>query len=149
MRAGLWVLALFALAVALTLAARLDQSYVIIVYPPWRMELSFMLALLLLAGILGLAYVFFRLAGIALNLSGDLRAWRMRKRENRADLAMFDAFRAYFDGDPQRAATLAAKAGESKLAPDLVERLQNKIKAETQTKPQIKIEAEQAALLSE
>jgi HemY protein len=50
MRIALWLLALFALAVAFTLAARLDQGYVIVVYPPWRLELSFMLALLLLAG---------------------------------------------------------------------------------------------------
>lgn len=127
MRAGLWILALFALAVALTLSARLDQGYVIIVYPPWRMELSFMLALLLLAGMLGLLYGMLRLAGIALNLSGDLRAWRLRKRESRADQAFFDALRAHLDGDPQRAAALAAKAGESRLAPDLVARLQRPV----------------------
>lgn len=124
MRAALWVLALFALAVAFTLAARLDQGYVIVVYPPWRMELSFMLALLLLTGLAALAYAVFRLAGIALNLSGDMRAWREKKRKSKADQALLDALRAYLEGDPQKAAVLAGKAGESTLAPDLVERLQ-------------------------
>ena len=124
MRAALWLLALFALAVAFTLAARLDQGYVIIVYPPWRMELSFMLALLLLAGLMALVYAVLRLADIALNLSGDVRAWRQKRRKSRADMALLDALRAYLDGDVMRARTLSAKAGESTLAPDLVERLQ-------------------------
>ncbi len=124
MRAALWLLALFALAVAFTLAARLDQGYVIIVYPPWRMELSFMLALLLLAGLMALVYAVLRLADIALNLSGDVRAWRQKRRKSKADMALLDALRAYLDGDVMRARTLAAKAGESTLAPDLVERLQ-------------------------
>jgi HemY protein len=123
MRAALWLLALFAMAVAFTLAARLDQGYVIVVYPPWRMELSFMLALLLLLSLLALAYAVTRLADIALNLSGDVRAWRLKKRKSKADQAFFNALRAYLDGDFARARTLAAKAGESDLAPDLVERL--------------------------
>ncbi len=125
MRAALWLLALFAMAVAFTLAARLDQGYVIVVYPPWRMELSFMLALLLLLGLLALAYAVTRLADIALNLSGDVRAWRLKKRRSKADQAFFNALRAYLDGDFARAGNLAAKAGESILAPDLVERLQH------------------------
>jgi HemY protein len=123
MRTALWILALFALAVAFTLAARLDQGYVVIVYPPWRMELSFMLALLLLAGLAVLVNVLLRLGGIALNLSGDIRAWRARVRESKADKALFDALRAQLDGDLQTARALAAKAGESRLAPDLIERL--------------------------
>lgn len=123
MRAALWVLALFALAVAFTLAARLDQGYVIIVYPPWRMELSFMLALLLLAGLGVLSYTMLHLARIALNLSGDVRAWREKQRRNKADQALLDALRAHLDGDPKKAAELADKAAESALAPDLVARL--------------------------
>jgi len=124
MRAALWILVLFAAAVAFTLAARLDQGYVIIVYPPWRMELSFMLALLLLAGLVALAYVGMRLANVALNLSGDVRAWREKRRQSKADKALMDAMRAYLDGDHKRAAELAAKAGANAMAPDLAERLQ-------------------------
>jgi HemY protein len=123
MRAALWILGLFALAVAFTLTARLDQGYVIVVYPPWRMELSFMLALLLLAGLVILAYAMLRLAGIALNLSSDVRLWRDKRRKTKADQRLLDALRAYLDGDTQRARSLADKAGESTLAPDLLERL--------------------------
>lgn len=133
MRAALWVLALFALAVAFTLVARLDQGYVIIVYPPWRMELSFMLALLLLAGLAVLSFTVFHLARIALNLSGDVRAWREKKRKDKADQALLDALRAFIDGDPQKAADLADTAVESDLAPDLVERLRRPASAEPAT----------------
>jgi HemY protein len=133
MRAALWVLALFALAVAFTLVARLDQGYVIIVYPPWRMELSFMLALLLLAGLAVLSFTVLHLARIALNLSGDVRAWRERKRKDKADQALLDALRAFIDGNEQKASELADKAVESDLAPDLVERLRRPASADPAT----------------
>lgn len=135
MRAALWILMLFAAAVAFTLAARLDQGYVIIVYPPWRMELSFMLALLLLAGLVALAYVGLRLANVALNLSGDVRAWREKRRQTKADKALLDAMRAHLDGDFKRAAELAGKAGESTLALDLVERLRQPVRADSVPAP--------------
>jgi HemY protein len=123
MRAVLWLLALFAAAVALTLAARLDQGYVIVVYPPWRLELSFILALLLLAGLLLLAYAALRLGIIALNLSGDLRAWREKKRRDKANTLLLDALRAHLDGDADKARRLAEQAADSSLAPDLLARL--------------------------
>jgi len=138
MRAALWILVLFAAAVAFTLAARLDQGYVIIVYPPWRMELSFMLALLLLAGLVALAYVGLRLANVALNLSGDVRAWREKRRQTKADKALLDAMRAHLDGDFKRAAELAGKAGESTLALDLVERLRQPVSADSVSAPEQK-----------
>ncbi|MBI5330677.1 MAG: heme biosynthesis HemY N-terminal domain-containing protein [Betaproteobacteria bacterium] len=117
-----WVLALFGLAVAFTLAARLDQGYVIVVFPPWRMEVSFMLALALLCGFIGAAYLLTRLAQTALRLPEDMRAWRARKRREKADHALLEALRAHLDGDDRKARHLAAKARES-MAPDLAERL--------------------------
>lgn len=124
MRIALWLLGLFALAVALALMAQLDQSYVIVVYPPWRVELSFALAMVLLALALALGYAAVRLAAIAFNLSGDLRAWRDKQRRAKADQALLAALRAHLDGDPARARELAAQASAGTLAPDLVERLQ-------------------------
>ncbi|PIX97687.1 MAG: hypothetical protein CO126_07400 [Hydrogenophilales bacterium CG_4_9_14_3_um_filter_63_34] len=122
MRAAFWLLALFALAVALPLAARLDQGYVIVVYPPWRMELSFMLALALLAGLIALAYVTLRLGQAALRLPTDVRDWRASRRRAAADRALLDAMRAHLDGDPLGADKLARKAQASQ-APDIAERL--------------------------
>ena len=122
MRAAFWLLALFALAVALTLAARVDEGYVIVVYPPWRMELSFMLALALLAGFSVLAYAALRLVHTALRLPDDVRLWHSRRRTDAGDRALFDAVRAHLDGDALRAGKLARKAQASQ-APDIAERL--------------------------
>lgn len=122
MRAAFWLLALFALAVALTLAARIDQGYVIVVFPPWRMELSFMLALFLLIGLMVLVFTLVRLAQTALRLPDDLRNWHARRLNTAAERALLDAMRAHLDGDPARAASLARKAHASP-APDIAERL--------------------------
>lgn len=123
MRAALWVLGLFALAVALTLMARLDQGYVVVVYPPWRMELSFMLALGLLAGLIVLAHALLRLAQTALRLPEDLRAWREGRRREAADQALLEAMRAHLAGDREQAARLARRARDSR-APDVAESLE-------------------------
>ena len=122
MRAAFWLLALFALAVALTLAARVDDGYVIVVYPPWRMELSFMLALVLLLGLLAVGYAVVRLGQTALRLPDDVRDWHARRRGDAADRALMDAVRAHLDGDIYRAGKLARKA-QSSQAPDIAERL--------------------------
>jgi HemY protein len=122
MRAAFWLLALFALAVALTLAARVDQGYVIVVYPPWRMELSFILALALLAGLIVLAYAALRLGQAALRLPDDVRDWHARQRRAAADRALLGAMRAHLDGDAMRSDKLARKAQASQ-APDIAERL--------------------------
>ncbi len=124
MRAAFWLLALFALAVALTLAARIDQGYVIVVYPPWRMELSFMLALALLAGLIVLVYAALRLGQTALRLPDDVRGWHARRRDTASERALLDAVRAHLDGDALRADKLARKARASQ-APDIAERLLN------------------------
>ena len=38
MRGLFWILALFALAVAVSLGARLNEGYVLLVVPPWRLD---------------------------------------------------------------------------------------------------------------
>lgn len=122
MRAAFWLLALFALAVALTLAARVDDGYVIVVYPPWRMELSFMLALVLLIGLITLVYAALRLGHAALRLPDEVRDWHAKRRVDAADRALMDAVRAHLDGDAFAAAKLARKA-QASHAPDIAERL--------------------------
>ena len=48
MKGLLWVLALFALAVGISLAAHVNDGYVLLVLPPYRAEISLNLAILLL-----------------------------------------------------------------------------------------------------
>jgi HemY protein len=122
LRTLLWLLALFAVAVAFTLIARLDVGYVIVVYPPWRMELSFVLALALLAAAYLLVYLLLKLIHTALSLPTDLRGWRGQQRREKADQALIAAVEAYLDDDLERTRKLAAKAHESR-APELARRL--------------------------
>jgi len=99
MRAAFWLIALFALAVAISLLARLDAGYVIVVFPPWRLEMSFLLTVALLAGGFVLTSFLLHLARTALRLPEDLRAWRQQRRQAAADQALMDALRAHFTGD--------------------------------------------------
>ena len=40
MRSLLWLLAVFAAAVALAVAGRVGEGIVVVAYPPWRVEVS-------------------------------------------------------------------------------------------------------------
>ena len=128
MRVVFWVLGLFALAVAITLLARLDQGYVIVVFPPWRLEMSFMLTLVLLVGGFLLALFLLHLARTALSLPEDLRAWRQRRQQERADQALLDALRAHLDGDTRLLRKKLHKARDC-TAQDLLTRLQASLEA--------------------
>jgi HemY protein len=123
MRAAFWLLALFALAVAVTLVARLDQGYVIVVFPPWRLEMSFLLTVVVLAGGFVLVSFLLHLARTALRLPEDLRAWRRQRHQAAADLALLDALRAHFAGEEGKLRKQLKKARDCG-AQDLLARLQ-------------------------
>lgn len=140
MRAAFWLLALFALAVAITLIARLDQGYVVVVFPPWRLEMSFLLTVVVLAGGFVLVSFLLHLARTALRLPEDLRAWRRHRHQTVADHALLDALRAHFAGDEKKLRKALKKARDCH-AQDLLEKLQpapapqDKNKAEDQPPP--------------
>lgn len=141
MRAAFWLLALFALAVAVTLVARLDQGYVVVVFPPWRLEMSFLLTVVLLAGGFVLVSFLLHLARTALRLPEDLRAWRRHRHQAAADQALLDAFRAHFAGDEKKLRKALKKAKDCQ-AQDLLARLEpaapedRKARQASQTPPQ-------------
>ena len=112
-------MAVFAAAVALALAGRLGESYVLLVYPPWRVEISMLLALLALVAIFGLLYVAVRLVGHTLSLPDYVRAYHERRRRSRAQGALEAALLGYFEGRFARAEKEAAIAWESGAAPGL------------------------------
>ena len=123
MRAALWIVGLFALAVAITLLARVDQGYVIVVFPPWRLELSFLLTVALLIGGFVLVSFLLHLARTALRLPEDLRAWRRHRHQAAADHALLEALRAHFAGDARKLKKHLKKAQDCG-AQDLLARLQ-------------------------
>lgn len=110
MRAVFWLLLLSALAVALTLAARVDEGYVLVVLPPWRLEMSFVLAGLAILAMFSAVYLIARLLQMALSLPSDVRAWRSRRRSDKAEDELSRAIAAYLSGQSAHAYKLAASA---------------------------------------
>lgn len=110
MRPILWILLLFALAVALTLTARFDAGYVLIVLPPWRLEMSFVLAAVAMLALFWAFWFIWRLVNLAIRLPADVRAWHTRRLSDKAEDEFFRALAAYLSGQPAHAYTLAASA---------------------------------------
>ena len=83
------------LAVALALAGRYDPGYVVMVYPPWRMEISFISFVLLMAGLVVGGVVLLRLASLTLNLPRIVREQRERRAARKRDDNFVGGIAAY------------------------------------------------------
>lgn len=88
MRAAFWLLALFAVAAATALLAGNNQAIVTVFWPPHRVDVSFNLAVLLLAGFFVLAHVALRALSAIFSLPAEARRWRAQQKER----AMYGAF---------------------------------------------------------
>lgn len=109
MRALLWLLGLFAAAVAVVLLAR-QPGYVQIVLPPWRIELSLTLFAFILLLLVAFGYALLRLFMLALHLPQQVRAFRRQRAEQVSRAAMVDALNAFFEGRYAAAEQAAVKA---------------------------------------
>lgn len=112
MRAALWLLALFAIAVAMALFAGNNQGTVTVFWPPWRVDLSLNLVVLLLVGTFTIVH--FALAAVAalFDIPKQALRWRLQQRERAMHGAMLDAFAHLGAGRFIR----ARKSAESALA---------------------------------
>ena len=119
MRALFWLLTLAALAVGLSIIAGYNEGYVLVVLPPWRVELS--LNLLLIA--LGVAFVVFylvlRAAGAMARLPGQVAAFRLRRAQAVSESALRDAMRLLLEGRYSQSLKKAELAYEAGHAPGL------------------------------
>ncbi|MBO9650004.1 MAG: heme biosynthesis protein HemY [Variovorax sp.] len=118
MRAALWLLALFGIAAAVALFAGNNQGTITVFWPPWRVDLSLNLALLLLLA----AFVFLHLAlrGLSalFSLPKQARQWRLQQKERALHASLLDAAVQLLAGRFSRArkAALAALVQERALA---------------------------------
>ena len=119
MRWIFWVLGLFAVAVALALALRLNTGYALLVWPPYRVELSLNLLLVLLGAGFSVVYLLLRFISGALGLPAKVRDFRARRRRENARSMLLDAVKAFFEGRYGRAEQAAASAMESGESPVL------------------------------
>ncbi len=100
----------FGLAVALSLGLRAIDGYALFVFPPYRVEISLILLVILLFAGYALAYGLTRIVSHTLELPSYVRAFRERKRRDRAEDALHGALQAWFEGRFSRAEKLATKA---------------------------------------
>ena len=116
MKALLWVIAAIAVAVGLAaVAVRSGASYVQIVLPPYRVELSLVLVIALLLTVFALAYLSVNLAGAMLAMPRQVREYRAARRSRKARQALSESMLAFFSGRyarAEKAATNAMKLGE-------------------------------------
>jgi HemY protein len=114
-----WILALFALAVAVALGAQLNDGYVLLVLPPWRAEVSlnlFGLAIILLVVVL---YGAMRAVSLTFALPGRAAEYRQRRQREREVLVFQDAVRLLFEGRFGQALKKATEAHAAGTAPGL------------------------------
>ncbi|HMM55515.1 MAG TPA: heme biosynthesis HemY N-terminal domain-containing protein [Candidatus Desulfobacillus sp.] len=119
MRVLLWLLALFGLAVGISLAFGFNEGFALFVLPPWRVELTLNLFLALAIGGFLLGYLLLRLAAHALRLPRAVRAHRERKRREKAAAALREAALQFFAGRFGHALKNAIRAHEGGEAPAL------------------------------
>jgi len=113
MRFLLWTIALIAIAVGLVMAAiRTSAGYLQVVWPPYRVELSLVLAVAVLALAFALAYLSVRLIASMVAMPSQVREYREARRLRKAQEAMGEAVREYFSGRFARAETAAKRAME-------------------------------------
>ena len=110
MKALFWIIALFALAVGLGVAARYNDGYVLVVLPPYRVEVALNLLLLLLAGGFVFLYSTIRLLSSALLMPARVRQYRLARRRDKAHSSLHDALEAFFQGRYARAEQAAVQA---------------------------------------
>ena len=111
----LWIIGLFTAAAALTIASQ-NPAYVQLVYPPYRIEVSFtvFIALSLLTFVLG--YWLVRLISAFVSLPDQVEQFRLERAQARARKLLDEMLGAFFEGryaDAEKAAERAIETGET------------------------------------
>ncbi|MEY4713085.1 MAG: hypothetical protein RIS88_2535, partial [Pseudomonadota bacterium] len=91
MRAALWLLVLFAVAAAIALFAGNNQGTVTVFWPPYRIDLSLNLVLLLGMAAFVLLYAALRGVSALFNLPREALRWRNQQKERALHLMLVDS----------------------------------------------------------
>ncbi len=163
MRWLIWIFFLGALAAALTLLARMNAGYVLMVLPGHRIELSLNFAVVLLALGFLLGYLLVRLLVTTVELPARVARFRAARRRESAHGALVSALREFFAGRYARAektvnravalgepadlgAVVAARAAHELRAPDRRDRYLEQIELNPK-KPDIALVVSRAQML--
>jgi HemY protein len=107
----LWILGLFAAAVAITSAAH-NPAYVLLVYPPYRIELSLTLFVVLLVLTFVSGYGLVRLIIAAVQMPAYVREFRLERAQAKVRALLDKELGAFFEGRYAAAEKAAARAME-------------------------------------
>ena len=163
MRWLIWIFLLGALAAVLTLLARMNAGYVLVVLPGHRIELSVNFAVVLLALGFLLGYFLVRLLVTTVELPARVARFRAARRRESAHGALVSALREFFAGRYARAektvnravalgepadlgAIVAARAAHELRAPDRRDRYLGQIELNPK-KPDIALVVSRARML--
>jgi hypothetical protein len=91
MRAALWLLILFAIAVAIALFAGNNQGTVTVFWPPYRVDLSLNLVLLLLLATFFFLHAALRALSALFDLPRQALRWRNQQKERSMHALLLDA----------------------------------------------------------
>ncbi|OFZ91182.1 MAG: hypothetical protein A3F74_09530 [Betaproteobacteria bacterium RIFCSPLOWO2_12_FULL_62_58] len=108
MRTLFWIIAIFALAVGVVAIARYNTGYVLLVLPPYRIELSLNLLLVLLLVAFTVGYSLVRMVSGTLRLPAQVREYRVARRRQKAQATLLEALQEFFAGRYARAEKAAA-----------------------------------------
>ena len=111
MKLILWLLALFAAAVAVTLAAKYTTGHALLVMPPYQLELSLDHFII---GLIALFFIFYIVVRFILGIFG----FNQRRRHKKTDVMLLSGLKAYFEGNytkAQKNAAIALKLADSPL----------------------------------
>ena len=112
-----WVIAIFSLAVLAALVTQYSEGYLLVMAPPWRLEVSLLMAAAILVLAFLLLHVLLRLIGGVMALPKQVQAFRSRKQTEKGRAAMGEALLAYLEGRYGHAEKAAARAIELNEAP--------------------------------
>lgn len=119
MRGLFWIIALCGLAVAVALGARYNDGYVLVVFPPWRAEVSLNLFIIALLALFFVIYAGTRALAVTFGLPKRVREYRAQRQRESAGLVFQDAVRLLFEGRFGQALKKATEAHGAGTAPGL------------------------------
>ena len=126
------ILVMFATAVAFSILLQ-DSAYVLLVYPPYRIELSLRLLVVLFIVVSGLGYWLVQVLSLALRLPDVVKKIRLDRAQSKARKLLDIALTSFFEGryaEAEKAAARAIKMGEtSALYPIIAARSAHELSA--------------------
>jgi HemY protein len=120
MRWLIWTIVLAAVAVGVILAARVNEGYLLLVSPHYRMEMSLNLAVLIAVAVIIAGYLVVRAVAATMGMPARVRDFQTRRSEKKAKTAFTNALRSYLEGRFGKAERFAASALAQTESPGLM-----------------------------